>query len=288
MSIRQNIAFGLEVRQKLPPRAEIRWREVNEVALIQVQLSGYSPMRLSVAALGRPIAAAGRPGEVSVRLASKPNGDAARRAVRRPLDSEGYREELRTWLRRLHDEVHVTSLFVTHDQQEAFEVSDQIVVLNHGKRRADGAAADALTSTLATPFVTEFLGSVNVLPKLRDGHDGWIRRRPRDQPPAGRCRAAIRRHRSSTSRLARPRRSPGWGSTADPPGLRDDRPSSRRARAARWFDSKWLSTTALSLARPAHPRTPPRTRPGRGESVFVTPKDMKVFREESRSSKITW
>ncbi len=78
------------------------------------------------------------------------------------LDSQ-VRDELRTWLRKLHDEVHVTSLFVTHDQQEAFEVSDQIVVLNKGKIEQMGPPQE-LYEHPASPFVTEFLGAVNVLP----------------------------------------------------------------------------------------------------------------------------
>ena len=77
------------------------------------------------------------------------------------LDSR-VRDELRTWLRKLHDEVHVTSLFVTHDQQEAFEVSDQIVVLNKGKIEQMGPP-QVLYEQPASPFVTEFLGAVNVL-----------------------------------------------------------------------------------------------------------------------------
>src|SRR5439155_4253128 len=77
------------------------------------------------------------------------------------LDSK-VREELRSWLRRLHDEVHVTSLFVTHDQQEAFEVSDQVVVLNKGRVEQMGPP-QLLYEKPATPFVTQFLGSVNVL-----------------------------------------------------------------------------------------------------------------------------
>ena len=72
------------------------------------------------------------------------------------------REELRTWLRRLHDEVHVTSLFVTHDQQEAFEVADQVVVLNRGRVEQMGPPQE-LYENPKTPFVTGFLGSVNVL-----------------------------------------------------------------------------------------------------------------------------
>ncbi len=72
------------------------------------------------------------------------------------------RDELRTWLRRLHDEVHVTSLFVTHDQQEAFEVADQVIVLNKGRVEQMGPPQE-LYEHPATPFVTEFLGAVNVL-----------------------------------------------------------------------------------------------------------------------------
>ena len=77
------------------------------------------------------------------------------------LDSR-VRDELGTWLRKLHDEVHVTSLFVTHDQQEAFEVSDQIVVLNKGRIEQMGPPQE-LYEDPASPFVTEFLGAVNIL-----------------------------------------------------------------------------------------------------------------------------
>ena len=86
------------------------------------------------------------------------------------------RDELRTWLRRLHDEVHVTSLFVTHDQQEAFEVADQVVVLNRGRIEQMGPPQE-LYEQPATPFVTGFLGSVNVLKgadATRPGH-AWRR-----------------------------------------------------------------------------------------------------------------
>ena len=150
MTIRKNIAFGLEV-QKLP-RPEIN-RRVDEL-LELVQLSGYAgryPSQLSGrqrVALARALAP--RP---KVLLLDEPFG---------ALDSR-VRDELRSWLRRLHDEVHVTSLFVTHDQQEAFEVSDQIVVLNKGKVEQMGPP-QWLYEHPASPFVTEFLGAVNVLP----------------------------------------------------------------------------------------------------------------------------
>ena len=153
MTIRQNVAFGLEVQKPRPPRREIRER-VDEL-LDLVQLLGYAeryPSQLSGGQRQRVALARALAPRPKVLLLDEPFG---------ALDSK-VRDELRTWLRRLHDEVHVTSLFVTHDQQEAFEVSDQIVVLNKGKVEQMGPPQE-LYEHPATPFVTEFLGSVNVL-----------------------------------------------------------------------------------------------------------------------------
>ncbi len=152
MTIRQNVAFGLEV-QRLP-KAEIK-RRVDEL-LNLVQLSGYSeryPSQLSGGQRQRVALARALAPRPKVLLLDEPFG---------ALDSR-VRDELRSWLRKLHDEVHVTSLFVTHDQQEAFEVSDQIVVLNRGKIEQMGPPQE-LYERPASPFVTEFLGAVNVLP----------------------------------------------------------------------------------------------------------------------------
>ena len=152
MTIRQNVAFGLEV-QKLP-RDEIN-RRVDEL-LDLVQLSGYAgryPSQLSGGQRQRVALARALAPRPKVLLLDEPFG---------ALDSR-VRDELRTWLRKLHDEVHVTSLFVTHDQQEAFEVSDQIVVLNKGKIEQMGPP-QSLYENPASPFVTEFLGAVNILP----------------------------------------------------------------------------------------------------------------------------
>jgi sulfate/thiosulfate transport system ATP-binding protein len=151
MTIRQNIAFGLEV-QKLPRRA-IRQR-VDELLKL-VQLHGYAdryPSQLSGGQRQRVALARALAPRPKVLLLDEPFG---------ALDAQ-VRAELRSWLRRLHDEVHVTSLFVTHDQQEAFEVADQAVVLNHGKVEQVGPPQE-LYEQPASPFVTEFLGSVNVL-----------------------------------------------------------------------------------------------------------------------------
>lgn len=153
MTIRQNVAFGLEVLKPRPSKREIRARVDELLELVQLlahadrypkQLSGGQRQRVALARALAP-----RP---KVLLLDEPFG---------ALDAK-VRDELRTWLRRLHDEVHVTSLFVTHDQQEAFEVADQVVVLNRGKVEQMGPPQE-LYEHPATPFVTEFLGSVNVL-----------------------------------------------------------------------------------------------------------------------------
>ncbi|HEX8199243.1 MAG TPA: sulfate/molybdate ABC transporter ATP-binding protein [Isosphaeraceae bacterium] len=151
MTIRQNIAFGLDV-QKLP-RREVRAR-VDELLQL-VQLHGYAeryPAQLSGGQRQRVALARALAPKPKVLLLDEPFG---------ALDAQ-VRAELRSWLRRLHDEVHVTSLFVTHDQQEAFEVADQVVVLNRGQVEQMGPPQE-LYEHPASPFVTEFLGSVNVL-----------------------------------------------------------------------------------------------------------------------------
>lgn len=164
MTVRENVAFGLEVQRPRQPKQEIRAR-VDEL-LELIQLYGYAerfPTQLSGGQRQRVALARALAPRPKVLLLDEPFG---------ALDSK-VRDELRTWLRRLHDEVHVTSLFVTHDQQEAFEVSDQIVVLNKGKVEQMGPP-QKLYEKPATPFVTEFLGSVNVL-RLETvlGMDHW-------------------------------------------------------------------------------------------------------------------
>jgi sulfate/thiosulfate transport system ATP-binding protein len=151
MTVRQNIAFGLQI-QRLPA-AEIR-RRVDEL-LELVQLHGFAdryPAQLSGGQRQRVALARALAPKPKVLLLDEPFG---------ALDAR-IRNELRTWLRRLHDEIHVTTLIVTHDQQEAFEISDQVIVLNRGKVEQMGPPQE-LYEHPATPFVTEFLGDVNVL-----------------------------------------------------------------------------------------------------------------------------
>ena len=151
LTVRDNIAFGLKVRKL--PKAEIKAR-VGEL-LDLVQLAGHAgryPSQLSGGQRQRwPWR--GRSPRPKVLLLDEPFG---------ALDAK-VRDELRAWLRKLHDEVHVTSLFVTHDQREAFEVADQIVVLNEGRVQQVGPPQN-LYERPKNPFVAQFLGQVNILP----------------------------------------------------------------------------------------------------------------------------
>ncbi|MEM7716874.1 MAG: TOBE-like domain-containing protein [Cyanobacteria bacterium P01_A01_bin.68] len=152
MTVRKNIAFGLEIRKA--PKAKIKTR-VNEL-LDLVQLSGLGdryPSQLSGGQRQRVALARALAVEPKVLLLDEPFG---------ALDAR-VRKDLRAWLRRLHDEVHVTTVFVTHDQEEAMEVSDEIVVMNKGKVEQIGTPAEIYDHP-ATAFVMSFIGPVNVLP----------------------------------------------------------------------------------------------------------------------------
>jgi sulfate transport system ATP-binding protein len=152
LTVRDNIAFGLKVRKL--PKSEIKAR-VGEL-LDLVQLAGYAgryPSQLSGGQRQRVALARALAPRPKVLLLDEPFG---------ALDAK-VRDELRAWLRKLHDEVHVTSLFVTHDQREAFEVADQIVVLNEGRVQQVGPPQN-LYERPKNPFVAQFLGQVNILP----------------------------------------------------------------------------------------------------------------------------
>jgi sulfate transport system ATP-binding protein len=154
MSVFENIAFGLRVkpRAQRPSEAQIREKVHQLLDLVQLdwlaeryppQLSGGQRQRI---ALARALAV-----EPRVLLLDEPFG---------ALDAK-VRKELRRWLRRLHDELHVSSIFVTHDQEEALEVADRIVVMNKGQVEQIGAPAQVYNHP-ASPFVYGFLGNVNL------------------------------------------------------------------------------------------------------------------------------
>jgi sulfate/thiosulfate transport system ATP-binding protein len=157
MTVRDNIAFGLRVRKR--PKAEIAERVDAMLALVHLdgfadrfpaQLSGGQRQRM---ALARALAV-----EPRVLLLDEPFG---------ALDAK-VRHELREWLRRLHDEVHVTTIFVTHDQEEAMDVAEQIAVINGGRIEQAGTP-DELYDRPANPFVMGFVGPVTQLGEL------WLR-----------------------------------------------------------------------------------------------------------------
>jgi sulfate transport system ATP-binding protein len=162
MTIFENVAFGLRVkpRKARPSEAEIRKRVKELLELVQLdwlanrypaQLSGGQRQRI---ALARALAV-----EPRVLLLDEPFG---------ALDAK-VRKELRQWLRRLHDELHITSIFVTHDQDEALEVADRVVLMNKGRIEQAGTTQEVYERP-ASAFAYSFLGAVNTLPGRVDGH----------------------------------------------------------------------------------------------------------------------
>lgn len=163
MTVFDNVAFGLTVRPKeTRPSPEAIKKRVHELLeLVQLdwladryphQLSGGQRQRI---ALARALAV-----EPKVLLLDEPFG---------ALDAK-VRKDLRRWLRRLHDELHITSIFVTHDQEEAMEVADKIVVLNKGQIEQIGTPDDIYNNP-ASPFVYDFIGQVNLFHSRVN--DGW-------------------------------------------------------------------------------------------------------------------
>jgi sulfate/thiosulfate transport system ATP-binding protein len=151
MTVEENIGYGLKVRRM--PRANIRERVGELLKLIRLdgfearypgELSGGQRQRV---ALARALAA-----EPKVLLLDEPFG---------ALDAK-VRQALRRWLRKLHEEIHVTSIFVTHDQEEALEVADRVVIMNEGRIVQSGSPAEVYDRP-ATPFVYDFLGDTNRL-----------------------------------------------------------------------------------------------------------------------------
>jgi sulfate transport system ATP-binding protein len=176
LTVARNVAFGLEIRKR--PKAEVKARVQELLHLVRLeqfadrlpsQLSGGQRQRM---ALARALAV-----EPGVLLLDEPFG---------ALDAN-VRKELREWLRRLHDEVPVTTVFVTHDREEALEVADDIVVLDHGRVQQVGSP-DELYDAPANDFVMSFLGPVTRLAGVlvrphdlvvrpgqdREGHPGTV------------------------------------------------------------------------------------------------------------------
>ncbi|MFB2683929.1 sulfate/molybdate ABC transporter ATP-binding protein [Shewanella mangrovisoli] len=163
MTVFENVAYGLTVRARKtrPTKADIADKVHSLLKLVQLdwtanrypsQLSGGQRQRI---ALARALAV-----EPKVLLLDEPFG---------ALDAK-VRAELRRWLRRLHDEINVTTVFVTHDQEEALEVADKIVVMNQGRIEQQGTPEEVYDNP-SNPFVYEFLGNVNLFhARVKQGH----------------------------------------------------------------------------------------------------------------------
>jgi sulfate/thiosulfate transport system ATP-binding protein len=162
MSVFENIAFGLRVRPAAtrPSDAEIRQRVNKLLQLIQLEpLAKRFPAQLSGGQRQRVALARALAVEPKVLLLDEPFG---------ALDAK-VRKELRRWLRQLHDEIHITTLFVTHDQEEALEVADRVAILRDGRIEQIGTP-EQIYDHPASPFVYDFLGNVNLFSgRVKDG-----------------------------------------------------------------------------------------------------------------------
>jgi sulfate transport system ATP-binding protein len=162
MNVFENVAFGLRVRKRKAAEVDRRVRELLRLVRLESferrypsQLSGGQRQRV---ALARALAI-----EPKVLLLDEPFG---------ALDAK-VRQELRQWLRRLHDEIHMTSVFVTHDQEEAFEVSDRVAVMQRGRVEQLGTPQEVFEKP-ANRFVIDFLGNVNVFHgRVENGRAQW-------------------------------------------------------------------------------------------------------------------
>ncbi len=166
MTVLDNVGFGLSVRKRRdrPGKDEIERRVQRLLELVQLDgLAGRYPAQLSGGQRQRVALARALAVEPKVLLLDEPFG---------ALDAK-VRKDLRRWLRRLHDELHITTVFVTHDQEEAMEVADRIVVMDRGQVAQIGSV-DALYEAPSSPFVFEFLGSANVLPVEVKGREIFL------------------------------------------------------------------------------------------------------------------
>jgi sulfate transport system ATP-binding protein len=148
MTVADNVAFGLSVRRRPKPEIKAKVAELLELVGL-AHLGGRYPSQLSGGQRQRMALARALAVEPRVLLLDEPFG---------ALDAR-VREELRAWLRRLHDEVHVTTIFVTHDQEEAMEIAEQIVVVNEGRIEQSASPAEIYDEP-ASPFVMSFVGPV--------------------------------------------------------------------------------------------------------------------------------
>ena len=168
MTVANNITFGLRMRprRERPSREEIAAKLKELLKLVQLEaLGGRYPSQLSGGQRQRVALARALAIDPSVLLLDEPFG---------ALDAQ-VRKDLRRWVRRLHEELHITTVFVTHDQEEALEIADRVVVMNHSRIEQIGTPQEVYDEP-ATPFALKFLGNVNAVrgDDLRSAGDGEV------------------------------------------------------------------------------------------------------------------
>ena len=164
MTVFDNVAFGLRVRRRevRPPESDIAARVRQLLELVQLDfMADRRPSELSGGQRQRVALARALAVEPKVLLLDEPFG---------ALDAK-VRRELRSWLRRLHEEIHLTSVFVTHDQEEALELADHVAIMNRGTIEQEGTP-DEIVEKPATEFVTSFLATGNISARVEGFEDG--------------------------------------------------------------------------------------------------------------------
>lgn len=264
MSVFENVAFGLRVRprQLRPSNAEIITRVMALLKLVQLEaLAHRNPSQLSGGQRQRVALARALAVEPQVLLLDEPFG---------ALDAK-VRKDLRGWLRRLHDEINMTSVFVTHDQEEAMEVADRVVVMNNGKIEQMGSPEDVYAHP-ATPFVYNFLGNVNLFHgRVTNGKmmigDLAIALPSSAQPEAGNAQIYIRPHQLDLAR--------------QPSGQGCFKASVQHINAAGSIAKITLANGTNNAIQVEMSQERYRELGlAKGDEVFVTPKDMKVFADD--------
>jgi sulfate transport system ATP-binding protein len=262
MTVFENVAFGLRVRPRAarPPEAEIRERVMALLQLIQMEnLAGRLPSQLSGGQRQRVALARALAIEPRVLLLDEPFG---------ALDAR-VRQDLRQWLRRLHDEMHVTSILVTHDQDEALEVADRIVVMNRGKVEQAGAPGDVFHNP-ANEFVMDFLGHVNLFHgRIEAGRAvaGGVAVESPGGAEGARARIMVRPHQLQIERETR-------GEAALRAKVIRVQPAGPVVRIE--VRAETGETLRVDMAHEAYQQTAVE----RGDDVFVRPREARVFVED--------
>jgi len=265
MTVFENIAFGLRVRpwRQRPSRQEIRERVTRLLQLIQLEpLARRYPAQLSGGQRQRVALARALAVEPRVLLLDEPFG---------ALDAK-VRQDLRRWLRRLHDEIQVTSVFVTHDQEEALEVANRVVVMNQGRIEQTGAP-DEVFHHPANEFVMNFLGNVNVFQGRVEGNRTFFGPMPvEDAHPLSfsarmAARGFVRPHELELARSAN-------GHPCFPARVAHVNAAGPQVKIELIAGDGERVDVEMAQDRYQQLRL------ARGEQVFVTPRNMKVFVED--------